>query len=74
MTVFLLLLLLCVFLSVLLAGNSLVSTGVREGGMAVGVALPELAGVRDDAFSQVEALLVTQYSQLLTELENGLLR
>ncbi len=74
MTIFLLLLLLCVFLSVLLAGNTLVSSGVREGGVAVGVVLPELAKMRDDAFSQVENVLVTQYNRFLSKLENDLFK
>ncbi len=72
--IFLLLLLLCVFLGLLLAGNSLLSSGVRSGGVAVGVVLPELARVRDNAFEQVEHLLVDEYNQLLLGVEMNVLR
>lgn len=63
----LLLIALLAFTGILLVGNSLVSRGVAEGGMAVGGVLPELVQVRDKATEEVVERVLGEYGILLDE-------
>lgn len=65
MTATLLTVSLVAFVGVLLAGNSLVSKGVSEGGGAVSRVLPEVARIRDEAVEKVMMTVMGKYGELL---------
>lgn len=73
-SIFLLLFLLCVFVALLLAGNTRLSSGVHRGGDTVGGVLLALAEVRDNALKQVNRLLIEEYAELRQSVEEDVLR
>lgn len=56
------------FVGVLLAGNSLVSTGVSEGRTAVSLLLPEVARTRDQAVGSAVDMILGRYSTELSRM------
>ena len=64
----LLILVIIAFVGVLLAGNSLVSRGVEQGGGAVRALLPEVVQVRNDSLREVTDRVLGEYQELLEDI------